>query len=693
MAALTVTSVNLELASNKKAHHTDYYDSSDLILRRGQPFKFTLQCNRPMQSGDRITIIAQTGPKPSQATNTQIVVNVSTSGSTENSWGAVLQSSDSSTLNISMSSPANAIIGVYKLSSQIASNGKNSTKVIGNVTMLFNAWVKEDDVYMSNANERDEYVLNETGLVYVGSANSFGSRGWDYAQFEAGVLTTTLKMLNSNLQYRRDPAADVAKRNDPKYVCRVLSAMVNANDDSGVVLGRWDGDYSDGVGPSTWNGSVAILKKWNSSGPVKYGQCWVFAGVLCTVLRTLGIPTRMITNFESAHDTDGNLIVDQYYNPDKKTWEGSDSVWNFHVWNECWFTRPDLGAKYNGWQVVDATPQEPSGGIYRLGPASLFAIKEGDVDLDYDGTFVYAETNADKAQWLVYDDGTSKKIYSDTKSVGQKTSTKAVGSFSRVDVTNNYKYPEGSPEERQRYQKAREKLTGGEMGFSAMSLARQEPAPKPTFSGKFDTIGPLEVGKDIEFTLTLKNDVSDTKNIKITLNVYSIIYTNAIVNEIMNSIQSVSLGPNEEKQIPVLVPYVQYDKALTEDNMIKISAICEDDKEGRLLVEKTLVLKVPPVVITLTGQPVEGKPLTVDIMFSNPLNEDVTDCKLVVEGSGLLKDQFIINAPSLKPNQRSTIQFNIIPSRHGTRMLLASLLSDKFKSVNGSQVTQVAPSN
>lgn len=35
---------------------------------------------------------------------------------------------------------------------------------------------------------------------------------------------------------------------------------------------------------------------------------------------------------------------------------------NFHVWNEGWFTRPDLGAKYNGWQILDATPQERSAG-------------------------------------------------------------------------------------------------------------------------------------------------------------------------------------------------------------------------------------------------------------------------------------------------------------------------------------------
>lgn len=35
---------------------------------------------------------------------------------------------------------------------------------------------------------------------------------------------------------------------------------------------------------------------------------------------------------------------------------------NFHVWVECWMRRPDLGAGFDGWQVVDPTPQEKSAG-------------------------------------------------------------------------------------------------------------------------------------------------------------------------------------------------------------------------------------------------------------------------------------------------------------------------------------------
>lgn len=35
---------------------------------------------------------------------------------------------------------------------------------------------------------------------------------------------------------------------------------------------------------------------------------------------------------------------------------------NFHVWNECWMIRKDLPPGYNGWQVLDPTPQQTSSG-------------------------------------------------------------------------------------------------------------------------------------------------------------------------------------------------------------------------------------------------------------------------------------------------------------------------------------------
>lgn len=91
---------------------------------------------------------------------------------------------------------------------------------------------------------------------------------------------------------------------------------------------------------------------------------------MTTACRALGLPARSITNFASAHDTHSSLTIDYFFDDDLEVIErlNSDSIWNFHVWNEVWMKREDLGEKYNGWQAVDATPQEESDGesLFRL---------------------------------------------------------------------------------------------------------------------------------------------------------------------------------------------------------------------------------------------------------------------------------------------------------------------------------------
>lgn len=82
-------------------------------------------------------------------------------------------------------------------------------------------------------------------------------------------------------------------------------------------------------------------------------------------------------------------------------------------------------------------------GTFQCGPASVTAIREGDVHLAHDGPFVFAEVNADYVTWLWHEDQKRERVYSDTKKIGRCISTKAVGSDSRVDITGLYKYPEG----------------------------------------------------------------------------------------------------------------------------------------------------------------------------------------------------------------------------------------------------------
>lgn len=208
-------------------------------------------------------------------------------------------------------------------------------------------------------------------------------------------------------------ASSTWRRGRPPGQPCALCWQINSNDDRGVLVGQWH-DYSNGVHPCTWIGSADILRQWKESGPVRYGQCWVFAAVACTgwsccksllllhhqaacrcsssiwfglnldsdirthlvhlmlymmmtlwwqmlskawaglltcvsppVSRALGIPCRVVTNFESAHDSDANLIIENLYTEKGENISDCDSIWWGHRLLKldlrgCWQNTPQL---------------------------------------------------------------------------------------------------------------------------------------------------------------------------------------------------------------------------------------------------------------------------------------------------------------------------------------------------------------
>ncbi|XP_015263915.1 PREDICTED: protein-glutamine gamma-glutamyltransferase E-like [Gekko japonicus] len=696
MADLTPTQLCWQVPANSKAHHTNYFVTSDLVVRRGQVYNCTVYFNRPPQAGENLGFIAETGQAPSEANHTRTTFAVS-NALAGGCWSAAQISRDSNYVNFAISSPPMAPIGRYKLSLMVTCGNKVSSRLLGQFVLLCNPWCSGDLVYLANEAERQEYVLNENGIIFVGNAQYIEARGWYYAQFQQKILDLCLLLLDLSLYHRQDPAGDTARRGDPRYLGRVVSSMINGNDnDNGMLEGKWNADFAHHENPSRWDGSVAIFRKWaqDKYRPVQYGQCWVFAGVAGTVLRCLGVPTRLVTNFNSAHDSNGNLSIDKYYDPSGKSLKiGQDSTWDYHVWNEGWFVRRELGTAYCGWQVIDGTPQEKSQGLYQCGPASVQAVKQGDIDLPYDTAFVYTEVNADINRWVVNKDGSRTRAYCDTCSIGTHISTKAVGSNQRVDITNTYKYPEGSAEERSVYKKACSKLPRSSTPARRPSSnlgddASSELVTHPELYGKFRLAQPPMLGKDIELILTLANLSSAPKAVTVNLSVSSVLYTRAAVREILKETMHVSFASQEEKHIPLRIPYGHYSASLTDDKKILVTALCDVMEGVKLLVEKAITLESPEIAIAVPPRVEVNKPTTVEISYSNPLPEPVDDCVLLVT---LMGQAVTINVAGLAPREKSKIYFEFTPRAAGAMQLHVDFSCNKFNHVKGFVLMQINP--
>lgn len=81
--------------------------------------------------------------------------------------------------------------------------------------------------------------------------------------------------------------------------------------------------------------------------------------------------------------------------------------------------------------------------MFTCGPASVKAIKNGQLYLGYDARFLFAEVNGDRIHWTIDADGNMEAIAEEKSIVGRFLSTKAVNTISREDVTNCYRYAEG----------------------------------------------------------------------------------------------------------------------------------------------------------------------------------------------------------------------------------------------------------
>ncbi|XP_013886782.1 coagulation factor XIII A chain [Austrofundulus limnaeus] len=654
---LNVMNVNMRKDFNEMNHFTLEYMCNPMVVRRGQRFDIVVTFNRPLVPYDDFQMEFLIGSNPTPQTNSFVVVTFGNRAG--GSWMGQILGSQGPVVSLGITPNPSAIVGLYRTYVAIsASNGIQRTNrdPSTDLYVLFNAWCRDDDVFYPEDAGRSEYVLNPTGIIYQGTNTQVTERGWVFGQFEAGVLDACIYILDT-CQMPIESRGDIVK------VLRTASAMINSQDDNGVLIGKWGEDFSMGTAPTSWTGSAKILLQYQNTGaPVGFAQCWVYAGVLNTFMRTLGIPARLITNYNSAHDNTGNLKTELIFLPDgspdrRRT---KDSIWNYHCWNEAYVRRVDLPPQFSGWQVVDATPQETSDGFFRCGPTSVTAVKNGELCHQFDAGFVFAEVNSDLIFLKSDKYGNLTPFKKDTTFVGILMYTKSVGGWTPEDITLTYKYPEGSPQDQQTMAKA-----------ESYGCARRSFDVPESKLNVVIVADPPPLGEPVKVVVTFYNQGEINKMVKAHLEV-SVVYYTGVTSQSFRS-----------ENFSLQVPRAQYNSAMFEITPqeympylgskaglhIVVTGQSEEEKVSEMIV---VHMKPPAINITLSGQPQVNKDMYATVTYKNTLNMTLYNVRLVLEGASLMEHREFYYT-SIGPFAEISQKVKFSPQKPGLRTLVALL--------------------
>ncbi|XP_078000941.1 protein-glutamine gamma-glutamyltransferase K-like isoform X2 [Glandiceps talaboti] len=723
---LKVKSIDLRSYSNQKAHHTDDYDVYNVVLRRGQQFEIKVGFEQPVKLDDNtseLDLVISLGESPRVTNDTRITIPV---GSTVKKWRVDVIGMKEEEMTLRVHPPADAPVG--KLNIGISAVLKPTDDPLQwkyvnlyehdeHLYLLFNPWCRDDVVFLDNEDSRQEYVLNDGGLLFEGSHSNPKPRPWNFGQFDTFVVLASFHLLEKGL--------GVSARSSPIKVVRAMSAMVNSEDDDGVLIANWSGNYDNGKAPSEWAGSVEILSTYKvREQPIGYAQCGEFSGVLTSVLRCLGIPTRSVTAYSSAQDSDGSMTVDVHWNHEYQPYAqyNTDTVWVYHTFNECYMARPDLhkGKKLRGWQVVDGTPAERSDGIFQSGPAPVPAIKRGNVAVKYDSEYAFAMVNADRVHWMIQESGGSvfnkRLLHKEPSSIGRKIVTKAVGNDDIDNITSTYKYAEGSKEERRAVNNACSHGTVHKKYF--------ETVKSKDFDMKLMFDRRVKLGDDVNLKMRLTNKTDVQQQVEIFVECYGTNYTGVLQDICRKEKLEATLPPGQKAKsktgtkekivsgvvtavgslrrstsshppadpigvtdVAMTIYYDDYKSFILDHTALKffIVAVRKEPRRHEIALQDEIMLQ-PPILKMTVADPSKLKrdeEFSVNISFTNPLPITLTECRFNLEGLRFQQSK-IIQQGDIEAEADVKVSFNLTPKLAGRKVLVATLHTKELQGISGS---------
>ncbi|RWS26078.1 protein-glutamine gamma-glutamyltransferase 5-like protein [Leptotrombidium deliense] len=401
--------------------------------------------------------------------------------------------------------------------------------------------------------------------------------------------------------------------------------------------------------------SISVEIYFPASAPVGVWQLTVIVIEKSgAVQQTIQIPNRIVVLFNPFSKED----IQVYYENEK---ELDEYIMNerglFGVYN--WYEKKKRSWLFSQFKqgILDAV-------LFILGRADLNSVQRGDAvrivrELSYllndDGekdrgvlrgkwtppkkfetAFLYMEINADEVHWK---NGQFDSAYTNT--IGLVVVTKGVGNYDLLDITDTFKFEEGSREERESYIKATKalKINATSLHYRPTARSVHRFTVKPTI--EMPQVSKL--GSTVPIVVVVKNP-SNKKNVvsvglKVTSTYYSATDGSVILKARKDNVEVPSGGVNK---VIFQVKPEQYLEKLKDFFTNRVEAVVTNANGFVEYTDKHLAFATPVIKVDCPEEAKVGEPFLVYAEFVNPLNMVLADCYFNVEGQRIGRQKVIV---------------------------------------------------
>ncbi|KAJ8298605.1 hypothetical protein KUTeg_022665 [Tegillarca granosa] len=208
---LKIIVLDLLPVENGFDHHTIKFDAvrnGSLVVRRGQTFDLLVKFNREfVMQKDSLRFTFETGNEPSPVRGSYIECLL---GNKENQsrWRVMIKKRIAEDEIVLFAyTPPDCLVSNWKLTVETVEltdefvNPISRSKEI-HLFILFNPWCQDDSVYFPDNKLLEEYVNNDSGVIFQGNYKQIGAKPWFFGQFEEGILEASLYCMQKGFNFK-----------------------------------------------------------------------------------------------------------------------------------------------------------------------------------------------------------------------------------------------------------------------------------------------------------------------------------------------------------------------------------------------------------------------------------------------------------------------------------------------------------